>query len=114
MSGARRWASFHLFFKNLPRSTASEQTSQLDQTRISILIMLTKLQVRLDKSERSLTLLAIACSHFRAIESQLQVQWSDIGANQHGRNCNQTRKFGCERWHARENTKNFVTQRTVG
>jgi hypothetical protein len=60
ISGARHAASFHLFFKNLPCSTASEQTNQLDQARINIVTTPTKLQVRLDERKCGLLLLAVA------------------------------------------------------
>jgi hypothetical protein len=60
MSGARHAASFHLFFKNLPRCTASEQTNQLDKARIRPVATPTKLQIRLEQPMCSLLMLAIA------------------------------------------------------
>jgi hypothetical protein len=76
MSGARHAASLHLLFKNQPRGAASEQTNQLDQARISTLVTLAKLEVRLDEPKRSLLLLTIASLHLRAIEPRLQEQWA--------------------------------------
>jgi hypothetical protein len=75
MSGARRAASFHLFFKNLPRGSTSEQTDQLDQARIGIFVESTKLQVLVDAPMRSIPQLTIVSFHLRAIEPRLQEQW---------------------------------------
>jgi hypothetical protein len=75
MSGARRAASFHLFFKSLPSSTTSEQTNQLDQARVCTLANETKSQIRRDEPKRGLLLLTTASFHLRAIELRLQEQW---------------------------------------
>jgi hypothetical protein len=75
MSGARHAASFHLFFKNFPRSTTSEQTNQLDKARIDVFITSNKWLARFEQPKRSLPQLAIASLHLRAIEPRLQEQW---------------------------------------
>jgi hypothetical protein len=76
MSGALRAMSFHLFLKKLPCGTASEQTDQLDQSRIGTFATPKKLRVKLDEPKRCLPLLTITSLHYRANESRLQVQWS--------------------------------------
>ena len=75
MSGARRRASFHLFFKYLPRGTTGEQTNQLYQAQIGILVKSAKLQVGLEEPTSSLPQLIVTTPHLRAIKPRLQEQW---------------------------------------